>query len=457
MSVSFFLNVSLVFGVARVGRNTSTIRFLGSPPSAAACADVCAAEPTRCWMFSFYPPSSPSKLAGGCYGLTDPSWSPVPEDATVSGSIDYPCRNDADCSFNGACATNGTCDCTHAWRGSRCEVLNLLPATRSAGFSPVDDGEPTTTWGGNVVECAAGFCMFASEITRHCGIAAWGQNSRVVMATSLDAGGVFTRAASPNWPVFSHEPAAVMAPSGEIALYYTASPRNASCTCVNGSTAPGDCNGAELGDGVSAPTLLSFAPSVNGPWSEPQTLFADYKGADLNFSPIIFANGSVHALWRRWSGGSHVFLAHATDWRNASSYTMERAELFPDVGAGGVEDMFLYQDPQGRFHAIFHHMFGVNSTTSWWLVAAGAHAFSENGFDWTFGGVAWGNTTTQGYDIRYTDGTTFHYTRLERPAFAFGADGLPSILYNAAQYGTGRSATGTSGGDGAETIAQPIG
>jgi hypothetical protein len=472
--VNFIGNASLVFGVARPQRNTSTILYLGSPPDADGCAAACAAlSPQRCWMFSYYAASVASKLAGGCYGLTDPAFSPVPEDGVVSGSLPLPCRDDADCSFNGVCGADALCACTHSWRGARCETLNLLPAVRGSGFAPVDSGEPTTTWGGTVVPCGGGgFCMFASEITRHCGIAAWGQNSRVVMAQSAAAGGVYARTQQ-SWPVFSHEPSTALAPDGHVALFYTASPRNASCACVNGSTAPGDCagkgegggegegegKGEGEGSGVAAPTLLTFSANVSdaASWSAPQQLFPDYKGADLNFSPLIFANGSLLAMWRKWTGsGSRVFLARASDWRNASSYVQDKQELFPDIGAAGVEDCFLYTDPQGRFHAIFHHMNGLNTTLTWWLVAAGSHAFSSDGINWTFGGLAWGNSTTQGYDIHYTDGGEFHYTRLERPALIFGADGLPAALLSAAQYGTGRSASGSSGGDGAETIVQPI-
>ena len=38
-------------------------------------------------------------------------------------------------------------------------------------------------------------------------------------------------------------------------------------------------------------------------------------------------------------------------------------------------------------HAIFHHMYGYNSMTQWWLLALGAHAFSKDGINWTYSGV----------------------------------------------------------------------
>ena len=466
-------DVSQVFNVARPSRNTTTILYLGSFDAAPACAAACAAlAPQRCWSFTHHGAAFPGGLALQCFGLTSPRWTPVPVApalGTTSGWLEWPCRDDFDCSLNGACSAAGVCACNRAWRGPRCEALALEPATKGAGYEPVDNGEATTTWGGNAVPCGGSrtgmSCMFVSEITRHCGIAAWAQNSRVVMAVSASPGGAYSRT-NVTWPVFSHEPAATLAPSGEIVLYLTASnpPRAPTCACVNGSTDPGDCGAAaadaaaqRLGD--SDPTLMTWAPSADGPWSTPEQLFVGYKGADLNFSPIIFKNGSVLAMWRKWTGlGSRVFLATAPDWRNASSYVMhEQQELFQDLSEAGTEDMFIYQAPDGTFHSIFHHMVGINTTSTWWLVAAGAHAFSRDGVTWEYGGLAWGNSTAQGYNARFTDGTTFHYTRLERPAFVFDeADGLPSFLMNAAQYGTGRSASGSSGGDAAYTLIQPI-
>ena len=47
--------------------------------------------------------------------------------------------------------------------------------------------------------------MWAAEMTEHCGIGAWGQNSRVIRATSDSPGGEYTRS-QVVWEVFSHEP-----------------------------------------------------------------------------------------------------------------------------------------------------------------------------------------------------------------------------------------------------------
>jgi len=329
----------------------------------------------------------------------------------------------------------------------------------------MDAGEPTSTWGGSVLPCDnSEYCMVASEITGHCGIEAWSQNSRITLSRSPSPNATFNRTAE-LWPVFSHEPMVVNGEGGEFVAYFTAQPRPATCKCVNGSTSPGDCGKIEAGgvqrvrEGNKDPSWMSYSTSgILGPWSTPTPLFPGYVGADTNFAPLILTNGSLLGMWRKWTGGgSRVFLATAADWRNLSTYVQHETELFPDIGTAGTEDMFLYKDNGGVYHAVFHHMYGVDSETEWWQLACGAHAFSVDGWDWTYTGVAWGNTTSKGYDASFSDGSSYHYTRLERPYLVMGSDGEISWLVNAAQYGSSSRATGADGGDAAYTLIQQVG
>ena len=46
-------------------------------------------------------------------------------------------------------------------------------------------------------------------------------------------------------------------------------------------------------------------------------------------------------------------------------------------------------DADGHYHAVFHHMYGTGTKTQWWLDATGGHAFSRDGFEWVYTGVAW--------------------------------------------------------------------
>lgn len=213
-------------------------------------------------------------------------------------------------------------------------------------------------------------------------------------------------------------------------------------------------------------TVMSHAPSPDGPWSDPVVVFPDYVGGDTNFAPIIRADGSVVALWRRWEGsrGSRVYLASASDWANVSTYEMhDTAELWPDLGPMGTEDPFLWPHTDGRgVHAIFHHMYGLPAPLNqrqWWLEAAGAHAYSPDGLTrWTFGGLAYGNLSTPGNTVHYTDGSTRTFARRERPHMVVDKRGRVTHITNAVDIGDGLCASPGCAhyGDGCFTFVQPV-
>ena len=200
------------------------------------------------------------------------------------------------------------------------------------------------------------------------GIGTWQQNSRVIHATSETPGGSYKRK-DVTWEVFSHEPEVVPAPGGKYVMYFTAALRSEHglCNCCrpghgpcDGSTGTGDCGrqeGTLTGTGGSG-SYMSWTDDPNGNWSAPQLMFQNYHGGDTNFAPLILPNGSIVAMWRHWgggNGGSRQFLATAADWRDPSSYVQHHTELFPDLGAAGTEDQFVYQDEDENFHAVFHH------------------------------------------------------------------------------------------------------
>ena len=56
--------------------------------------------------------------------------------------------------------------------------------------------------------------------------------------------------------------------------------------------------------------------------------------------------------WGGGNGGSRQYLATASDWRDLSTYTQHHTELFPDLGAAGTEDQFVYMDSDGNYHAV---------------------------------------------------------------------------------------------------------
>lgn len=109
-------------------------------------------------------------LAGQCFAVTSPGFNPSYDTTAVSGIMEWGCRSDEDCSLNGKCsADSGHCSCRPAWKGPRCEQLNLLPPTRGAGYRGVDDGHNTSSWGGAVLKGSDGlYHMWAAEMTEHC-------------------------------------------------------------------------------------------------------------------------------------------------------------------------------------------------------------------------------------------------------------------------------------------------
>lgn len=456
-----------------VSRGTSkggTVKYLATTHTVDECSNACMKSKTRCWSFIHLSNQH-------CYAVFSPGFNPSYDTKAVSGIVHWPCRNDEDCSLNGQCSSNGTCKCRSAWKGFRCETLNLLPSVKGSGYRGIDNNHNTSSWGGAVLLGPDNkYHMWAAEMTEHCGIGAWAQNSRIIHATSDTEGGSFKRT-QVVWEVFSHEPEVVPGPNGEFIMYFTAQLRSPHglCNCCrtghgpcDGSTGPGDCSGdPNVGD--SDPSWMSYTMDPNGNWSKPAQIFSKYHGSDTNFAPLILSNGSLVAMWRTWVGtGSRQYLATASDWKKPETYIQHHTELFPDLGAAGTEDQFLYMDDNGNFHAVFHHMYGTGTESQWWLDATGGHAFSKDGWSWTYTGVAWGNATAryntpegQGAKIHFTDGTTVKFTRLERPHLSFGPkktlQGDPTHLICSAQYGTGTNpGTGANNDDQCFTLIQPV-
>ena len=127
------------------------------------------------------------------------------------------------------------------------------------------------------------------------------------------------------------------------------------------------------------------------------------------------------------------------------------ALLFPDttvVPDAGLEDPSVYVDARGRLHAIFHNQIEADDQR-----LAGGHAYSADGVSWTFGGTAWSNR------VRFDDGTTYVFSRRERPHLVFGDAAAPTritALTTGVQFGEG-SPTYAPGQDACFTLLQPVG
>ena len=56
-----------------------------------------------------------SDVGGECFAVLSPGFNPSYDETAVSGVVDWPCRDDADCSLNGKCSA-GVCACRPAWK-----------------------------------------------------------------------------------------------------------------------------------------------------------------------------------------------------------------------------------------------------------------------------------------------------------------------------------------------------
>jgi hypothetical protein len=95
--------------------------------------------------------------------------------------------------------------------------------------------------------------------------------------------------------------------------------------------------------------------------------------------------------------------------QDPSSYTFAHSDLlFADnklPNPGAVEDMFLWVDSRGHYHAVFHQMFACETCTG--------HAYSVEGTKWHWTGTA-ANATAF-----YADGSSETYGHSERPHVLF--------------------------------------
>ena len=84
-----------------------------------------------------------------------------------------------------------------------------------------------------------------------------------------------------------------------------------------------------------------------------------------------------------------------------------------------TEDTFMWRDPRGRLHALFHDM---QPTTTRHV---GGHAFSVDGLHWNYSSVGAYNST-----VALVSGGSFTYKRRERPHLLLDKAGNPAYLTN---------------------------
>jgi hypothetical protein len=331
--------------------------------------------------------------------------------------------------------------------------------------------------------------MYAAEMVAHCGIQAWARNSRVVVASADSASAPFTFERELAG-VFSHEPAATRAPTGEYVVYFTTTafgcgkavgacvPPDVCAGMGNGSTCnPGgptcwaECDGldgtpkpchdnktSEHSPRARFPTYMVHSKHPLGPFSPPVMVYngSDIAGVDApatgdtNLAAVIFEDGSLAGLWR--GGGQSVngtvgpfqyqFGVTAANWRDPETYDWGRAipesNVFPAVAGNesancGIEDPTLYLDSAGIVHAVVHnwrgggHAASADKGKTWRWYGGNCSARAGSGsLDWTRS--VWPETFRLGGEIQTP-------TRRERPHLVVGADGVVTALTTSVQLG----------------------
>eukprot|EP00041_Stephanoeca_diplocostata_P029789 m.887075 g.887075 ORF g.887075 m.887075 type:complete len:401 (+) comp23634_c0_seq3:572-1774(+) len=367
---------------------------------------------------------------------------------SASTALHEDCKDDKSCSLNGICS-KGTCVCDQGWKGSACATLDFAPAEKKTGYRQINiNGEGNlSSWGGAVLydNTTDTFFMWATELAEHCGMHTWTTNSQTIRASSKDPQGFYTREAV-QFPVWTHEVDVIRGNNGEYVAYmsyHVPSPYPFCKTCTDGSTDP-NCKKALPLIEDSDPTYMSWTSTPRGNWSDPVLVMMAKPEMDINMAPVILPNGSLVGMWRNHNPGGHHSTPHpvlATDWKDPSTYTWTEEQLFDDKDVpGGIEDMFLWVDKRGKFHALFHVMYGCGEHNT-----CGGHAFSEDGRRWRWGGTAYTGL------VNFTDGTSYDFPYVERPHLVFDKDGVtPVALTNGVKPGWGAD------GDQSFTLLRPL-
>lgn len=309
--------------------------------------------------------------------------------------------------------------CDHPWGGSDCSVFRFQPAPVAAayGLSP-----KVTAWGGLPVLLDNTYHLLVTEIVNHCGLTAWGSNSRVIHATSNNLLGPYTYQ-NEAIPVWSHNPHIIVDRSSGTPVYLLFHIGSGDATSGIKNCAGNAANTSESAPSTMAPLasgVLHTASNPAGPWT-PQN--PPGLGGCNNPAPYVYPNGSI--LLFCWQGGNMIYTTDS--WKGP--WTGRQIVWSGDAGVGTWEDPFIWRDKKGVFKLIAH-VYTTNSAHYWDRIS---------GFGYSYDGIHWTRKPFQPYTnyIQSVNGTNVFYTTRERPKIFFDKDGTtPLALFTGVASGT---------------------
>jgi len=358
---------------------------------------------------------------------------------SLLGTVTAGCSTNEDCELLGVCSS-GSCKCAKGFTGEHCGQLDLLPANSATAdgkaWPKQASGTGAASWGMSVVR-GDGADNYHAIVNVGCGDTATkvtGTFAAILSSTEPDKNWTFTDAVT---QPTSFNPHMIRAPNGTYLLYFRVNDLDAHpfCTgdpnvksaptplikvCGPGQSATTDnCLHAGSPDGPGINMYVAWADSLDGPWQASNVSITGCGNFHKsNPTTAFLKDGRVMLSYRFNYEGEMVAFATADDFRGPFKSIANLTHTH-----GNDEDSYLWQQPDGSLHILYHN--GEN----------GLHAFSD------VSGTAWTKGSGDAFTLTYntTAGTTVTVKRRERPEMLFDADGHPQYFFSAVETHEGNS------------------
>lgn len=365
------------------------------------------------------------------------------------------CETDEDCSLNGICRgapgkylenqTQG-CECDPGWFGDDCGRLDLAPASKANGYNHTDVTDPdyfgeygNSSWGGQILQDSQNpklFHLFTSQFANGCGLSGWRPHSFIIRAESTTGPqGPYHYSEAVTQP-FRHNPYVFWSPADKKYFLYTIgvdAPKLIECESISYEQWPNNIS-------------VSSAEGICGPWTAQKMVLNSESPQSTNPAPwplwtpeqntrkiVLGVEDNAIFVADKWDGDYELLLTQK--WNTS------------ETSPTWTEDMFLWRDKRGHWHALDHWMIDIVKHDGRKYPRVGAHIYArELTGPWHFKLHEAFNST-----VNYTDGSIQTLQRRERPKLFFSNDREMTPLYLT----TGVQEIGESGLS--STLIQPIG